>query len=198
MKGKTGIICAGDQELAPFIPRIKECSSAHKAMLKFYSGKLEGLEIVTLFSGVCKTNAAVAAQILIDTYGCRRVINAGTAGGIDEKLKLFDTVISTEAASRHTFPGEIHFGRMISGEAFIEYKRRDAIKAAFLPLSVDMETAAIAHVCHVNNIPFLAVRTITDTAVHSGLETFDENCDEASHISADIVSALLHEIRAAL
>ncbi|MFR2156708.1 MAG: hypothetical protein ACLS43_06090 [Evtepia gabavorous] len=41
---------------------------------------------------------------------------------------------------------------------------REAIRAAWHPLSVDMETAAVAHVCYVNQVPFLAVRTLTDTA----------------------------------
>ena len=67
-------------------------------MLKFYQGKIEGIDIVTLFSGVCKVNAAIATQILIDTYHVDLVINAGTAGGMDPKLDIFDTVISTEVA----------------------------------------------------------------------------------------------------
>ncbi len=33
---------------------------------------------------------------MIDTYGCTAIINAGTAGGMDEKLQIFDIVISTE------------------------------------------------------------------------------------------------------
>lgn len=54
------------------------------------------------------------------------------------------------------------------------------------PLTVDMETAAIAHVCYVNIIPFLAIRCITDTAKHSGVEHFEQNCKRASDIAKDI------------
>ncbi len=46
------------------------------------------MEIAVLYSGVCKVNAAVATQILIDTYGCAAIINAGTAGGIDLSLSV--------------------------------------------------------------------------------------------------------------
>lgn len=95
---KVGILCAGDREVAPFIPMIEDCSITEKAMLKFYEGKIANVEVVTLFSGVCKVNASIATQILIDTFGCDIIINAGTAGGMDEKLNIFDTVISREVA----------------------------------------------------------------------------------------------------
>lgn len=95
---KVGIICAGDSELEPFIQSINKCIITSKAMLKFYEGTIEGVNIVALFSGVCKVNAAIATQILIDTYKVNVVINSGTAGGMRDNIKLFDTVISTETA----------------------------------------------------------------------------------------------------
>lgn len=93
---KIGIICASDDELAPFLPLIKDCKITEKAMLKFHEGKIDGIEAVALFSGVCKVNAAIAAQLLIDVFGIDIIINSGTAGGIDPKLEIFDTVISSE------------------------------------------------------------------------------------------------------
>ncbi len=50
-----------------------------KAMLKFYEGKTEGLEVVVLFSGVCKVNAAIASQLLTDVFCMDIIINSGTA-----------------------------------------------------------------------------------------------------------------------
>ena len=55
----------------------------------------------------------------------------------------------------------------------------------------DMETGAVAHVCYVNRIPFLAVRSITDTSGDSGAEAFDRNCERASEIAAEVTSGLL-------
>ena len=224
-----GIICAGDREVAPFIPLITEYSVSEKAMLKFYSGKIESVPVVALFCGVCKTNAALATQILIDIYGCDAIINAGTAGGMDKDVKLIDTVVSTEsaywdvhegiltefhpwmetvyfkadkdllaiakkAAAQNNIQANVHFGRIITGESFIEDKYRDELNTKFSPLCVDMETASIAHVCYVNKIPFIAVRTITDTAEHIGIDAaadFEQNCDKASQISADFLAAML-------
>lgn len=39
-----------------------------KAILAVYEGKINGLSVVTLYSGVCKVNAAIGTQILIDTH----------------------------------------------------------------------------------------------------------------------------------
>lgn len=94
---KVGIICASDDELAPFLSVIDPCRITEKAMLKFYEGQIYDVEVVALFSGVCKVNAAIASQILIDFFKVSRIINSGTAGGINPKLQVFDTVISTEA-----------------------------------------------------------------------------------------------------
>lgn len=226
---RVGIICAGDSELAPFLPIIDACRVTEKAMLKFYEGRIDGIAVVALFSGVCKVNAAIAAQILIDTYGVDIIINAGTAGGMDPKLEIFDSVISTEAAYHDVAPdiltefhpwlesvyfkadrelldmshkaidrinmeGNVYWGRMVTGEAFIADEGRQKINEQFAPKTVDMETASIAHVCYVNSIPFISIRSITDTAAHSGTGHFEENCKKASLIAKDITVALLNEL----
>ena len=227
---KVGIICAGDRELEPFLSHIQGCKITKKAMLTFYEGVINGVNVVALFSGVCKTNAAVATQILIDTYNVDMVINAGTAGGMDKDLDILDTVISTEVAhhdmhediltgfhpwmksiffkadetlielskkavKRLQLKNKVYYGRMVTGEQFINDSDRDRINSLFKPLSVDMETASIAQVCYVNNIPFIAIRTLTDTAAHSGAENFDKNCFAASFISKEIALELLKEIK---
>ena len=71
------------------------------------------------------------------------------------------------------------------------WKKRQDINARFAPLSADMETAAVAHVCHVNKVPFVSVRTLTDTATHSGAAAFEANCAKAAALSADFVRRML-------
>ena len=226
---RVGIICAGDREVAPFLPIICECKTTEKAMLKFYEGTISDVEVVVLFSGVCKVNAAIATQILIDTFHVNTIINAGTAGGMNEKLEIFDTVISTEVAYHDVAPNiltefhpwletvffkadqgllslakkavdkleqnyKVFWGRMVTGEAFIADEGRQKINERFEPLTVDMETASIAHASYVNNIPFISIRCITDTATHSGTSYFEENCEKAAMIAKDITVALLTEL----
>ena len=226
---RVGIICAGDREVAPFLPIICTCKTTEKAMLKFYEGTISDVEVVVLFSGVCKVNAAIATQILIDTYHVDIIINAGTAGGMNEKLEIFDTVISTEVAYHDVASNiltefhpwlenvffkadqgllkltqkavdkleqnhKVYWGRMVTGEAFIADEGRQKINEQFDPLTVDMETASIAHVCYVNNISFISIRCITDNATHSGTGHFEENCEKAAGIAKDVTVALLTEL----
>lgn len=223
---KIGIICAADEELKPFLAHIEHIAVTEKAMLKFYEGTIDGVSIVAVYSGICKVNAAIAAQISIDAYGADLIINAGTAGGMDEGIGLFDTVISTQVAyhdvddgiltKSHPWMSDVYFntdenllniakvisdknkkiylGRMVTGEKFVEDGMHDIINKKYAPLSVDMETASIAHVCYANKIPFISIRTITDTATHSGKENFERNCEQAATASKDIVLDFLKEL----
>lgn len=68
-KIKVGILCAGDEEVAPFLPLLNNCKLTEKAMLKFYEGQIDGLEVVTLFSGVCKTFSANAIAKFLKSEG---------------------------------------------------------------------------------------------------------------------------------
>ena len=222
-----GILCAGDTELAPFLEHMKGQQSTEKAMLKFHTGTINHVNVSAVYSGVCKVNAAIAAQLLIDMFHVDLIINAGTAGGMKEGVQLFDTVISERViyhdvaddiltdfhpwlksnyfladqelcaiarAYSRTSKHPVLFGTMVTGEQFIEDEKREEINRKFDPLSTDMETAGVAHVCYVNRIPFLAVRTITDTVTHQGIETFDQNCEAASEISAEIVLGILGQL----
>lgn len=90
---RIGILCAGDDEVAPFLERIKNKICIEKSMLRFYRGEIESADVVTLYSGVGKVNAAIAAQNLIDYFHCDMILHAGTAGGISHSIALFDTVI---------------------------------------------------------------------------------------------------------
>ncbi len=103
--------------------------------------------------------------------------------------------LSREAISKLKMKDKVFWGRMVTGEAFIVDEDRQRIMDIYAPLTVDMETAAIAHVCYVNHIPFIAVRCITDTAEHGGVERFEENCQKASGIARDITAALLEEMK---
>jgi adenosylhomocysteine nucleosidase len=228
MYRKVGIICAADVELAPFLPRIENNVITEIAMMKFHQGTLCGVPVAAVECGVCRVNAAAAAQIMIDKFGVDAIINTGTAGGMGRSVALFDTVVSARCAyhdvdghflkvyhpcmtsdffesdkallgaavraARKNAELSVHFGTTVTGEQFIDDEYRDEINAKFRPLAVDMETAGIAHVCYINNIPFIAVRTVTDTAEHSGIANFRANCVRAGEISERFVEKMLGEI----
>lgn len=167
---RVGIICAGDREVAPFLPVIHDCKMTEKAMLKFYEGKISD----------------VAPNILTEFHPWLETVFFKADQGLLNAAKA--------AVDKLEQSNKVFWGRMVTGEMFITDEGRQMINEQFEPLTVDMETAGIAHVCHVNNIPFLSVRSITDTATHSGVGHFEENCEKASMIARDITVAILTEI----
>lgn len=225
---RIGILCAGDRELAPFLEILEPERAEEQAMLMFYQGKIGSMDVVMLYSGVGKVNAAIAAQLLIEKYQVDGIVNAGTGGGMHPEVQIFDLVVAEECAyhdvaahiltgfhpwmdsrwfssdekwlksaraAAERFEGRIHFGRMVTGEQFIADAGRKAINEELAPLSVDMETAAIAHVCYAHRTPFLSVRCMTDDAAHTGSGYFEENCAKAAERAKDFVLALLEEMQ---
>ena len=223
---KIGIICAGDREIAPFLSHMEEDRVSVHAKLRVHEGKMRGIAVAVVESGVCKVNAAIAAAALIERYGVTAMINGGTAGGMAKDVRLMDTVVMTECAHHdvsagiltdaHPYRNDIwfesdekllkiaketlendknaHIGRMVSGEQFITVEGRERINREFAPLCVDMETAVIAQVCEAYDIPFIAVRSITDTAEHAGADNFERNVVEASKLSNIAVMRMLDRL----
>jgi len=56
-------------------------------------------------------------------------------------------------------------GLIITGDIFLEDKiLKNTLKKQFSPLCIEMEGCAIAHCCAKNNIPFVIIRSISDTS----------------------------------
>jgi len=108
-----------------------------------------------------------------------------------------DAALSDElaAAVRLALPGtRLHRGLVVSGDRFVATTAESLYLQGALPqaLAVEMEGAAIAQVCRDYEIPFAAVRTISDRAddeAHGDFVSFIR--DVASRHSAAIVAALL-------
>ncbi len=90
---------------------------------------------------------------------------------------------------------KVQIGRIVSGDQFIEDRdRANKIQSTFNALACEMEGAAVAHVCHVNKVPFLVVRALSDKAGtddKAAIHSFDELKDMVAHRSSFIVQQLL-------
>ncbi len=83
-------------------------------------------------------------------------------------------------------------GRIVSGEAFISSNEVKAeIQKKLSPYAVDMETAAVGHCCFRNEMPFTAVRCISDNADDEGAMSFDEFEKIAAKRVAEIVIRMI-------
>ncbi|WP_070972370.1 5'-methylthioadenosine/S-adenosylhomocysteine nucleosidase [Vibrio sonorensis] len=93
---KIGIIGAMAQEVEILKNALQDSQQVSKAGCTFFTGKLDGVDVVLLQSGIGKVAAAIGTAILLDEHQPDFVINTGSAGGFEPSLNLGDVVISTE------------------------------------------------------------------------------------------------------
>ncbi len=87
-------------------------------------------------------------------------------------------------------------GRIATGDQFVESRQvKESIVERFHPMCVEMEGAAIGHVCAAAQVPFVVIRTMSDSADDSAGMSFDEFEEIAARRSADIVCQMLRTAR---
>ncbi len=80
----------------------------------------------------------------------------------------------------------------VSGNAFIDnYEKRIWLKTSFHALITDMESAAVAQVCTVNDVPFIVFRSASDLAGGSGSESAKDELQGFFKVAADNSSTLV-------
>ena len=93
---------------------------------------------------------------------------------------------------------DIHKGLICSGDQFIDTMESiDKIKGNFPDaLAVDMESGAIAQVCYVNHVPFLALRVISDSpgAGHDNTRQYLDFWTDAPQESFKIVQDIINKL----
>lgn len=95
---KYGIICAMEEEIKSLVAQLEDKKQDTIGGIDFYSGTINGKEVVLTRSGIGKVQAGVTTGLLIANYKVDAVINSGSAGGIGEGLRVGDVVLSTGAA----------------------------------------------------------------------------------------------------
>jgi len=93
---KVAIIGAMEEEVAILREKIEDREETTIANCEFSTGKINGVDVVLLKSGIGKVNAAMSTTILLERFKPDYVINTGSAGGFLHSLNVGDTVISTE------------------------------------------------------------------------------------------------------
>jgi len=88
-------------------------------------------------------------------------------------------------------PSHWKTGRVASGDLFVAQKQaKEAIIAKTGALCTEMEGAAIAHVCHRNQIPFVILRAISDKADDSAEMDYPTFERIAAHRCAQITQTM--------
>lgn len=90
---RTGVIGAMDAEVEKITRALTGVKAEEVGGSTFYRGKLNGIEVIVVQSGIGKVNAAFAATVLAVKYGVREILMTGVAGGIGGGLKPLDAFV---------------------------------------------------------------------------------------------------------
>ncbi len=180
------------------------------------------LNLTLARGGHGKTQFAIHTQYLLDRSQNKLLICAGAAGALSPAIAIGDIVIATSTIEHDyhekfspqskpqffghedsvvqirslTFPSEnfnIHFGIIASGdEDIIDVLRGEELHTLHGALAVAWEGAGGARASAFNEIPYLEIRGITDSADYAAPHAFQANLKNAmcniAHILAQYCS----------
>ena len=172
------------------------------------------VEMIRNFAPDCIISTGVAGGIdsclnVMDVVVSSRIVyhdvwcGEGNAYGQTQGLPLYFTGNETlyQCAISLDTETAIHGGLICSGDKFITDRQElETIKANFPEgLAVDMESASIAQVCHLYEVPFISFRIISDTpGAEKHLEQYKnfwgEMADRSFHVTEAFLKALPNKL----
>ena len=123
-------------------------------------------------------------------YAVGQVPSLPAAFSSDAKLVAQVETVLAEAGARY-FKGQI-----ATGDAFIHRPEQlEQVRTNFAhAIALEMEAAAVAHVCHLAKVPFVVVRALSDIAGQKSEISFEEFLPLAAKASSRMVNQLVKVI----
>lgn len=221
---KIALIAAMGKELALLLPLIEDLYTVKTEGVEYHIGRIATHDIVAVQSGIGKVNAALTTRAVIKEFRPDMVINTGVAGGVG-RTKVLDVIIPSTVAYHDVWcgPGTVwgeaagcprefvclpddvtvkklgaKRGLLASGDIFVSSAEEVNRIISLYPdaVAVDMESAAIAQTCYINNVPFACIRVVSDTPGSddniSQYETFWEDAPRATFSTLTSLLKIIH------
>ena len=96
-KRKIGVIGAMKPEIEILQEKMRDVTVKKTAGMGFHEGMIGNAETVVVQSGIGKVNAAICAEILINSFGVTHLINTGIAGSLQDEIHVLDVVVAEDA-----------------------------------------------------------------------------------------------------
>lgn len=144
-------------------------------------------------------DVVASTQLVYHDVWCGEGNAYGQVQGMPERFAAHEQLLQAArqlAADTDNFT-RIHFGLIATGDKFITDRAELAqIKTQFPEaLAVDMESAAIAQVCHIYRVPFMSFRIISDTpGVEAHWEQYQDFWGEMAHRSFGVTRHFLERL----
>jgi adenosylhomocysteine nucleosidase len=168
---RIAFVCAMPMELVP-LTRDLQLAETELGGVTVQVGKLGDREVVAIVTGMGTELARAGMERLLDAVPVEHVFVVGITGALENEtaigtLVLPEIVVDSATGREHrpTRVGDAeHHGRMWTTDTLTTDLDMLAELRAQGVVSLDMETAAIAHVCEARGVPWSVFRAISDRA----------------------------------
>ena len=179
-----GILVAANKEWAFVKEYFKDEIKELKPYIfgEYFETTMNGKEVLIFKSGPRKSNASASVQYIIDRFNPEKLILAGTAAGVNNRYSLTDILVPDTAIqsdgdfiergqpfrdknithidlSKYSVKGN---QTIASRDKPIVFKEDCELLGKYNIDICDMEAAAVANVCHINNKELVILKGISD------------------------------------
>lgn len=155
-----------------------------------FTGVAGGLNPAYEIGDVVVAKDTVQHDVDVRVLGYQR----GQVPSSSYKEFVCDEQLVSKAMQTELEKGQLHLGRILSGDQFISDSQRPEFGYLREELggdAVEMEGAAVGQVCVVNQIPFLVVRTISDQADGTATQDYKSFLPEVVQNSVAVVKQIV-------
>ena len=118
--------------------------------------------------------------------------NKGYIPNVGVYMPCDNELLNIATTSLNNLKFNYHIGTIASGDIFLtDSKMSEKIHTKFNALCVEMEGAAIAHVCTLSNIPFIVIRSISDIPNNNNTSTYEEFLMVSSNKISKVILEIL-------
>lgn len=161
------------------------------------SGVAGGINKNVKFKDVVIANDLVQHDVNVCNFGYKlgEIPNIGTYSFKcdDYLLKLAESICKDISNNEINF--KFHIGRIVTGDQFISSDELSIkLQNEFNALACEMESAAIAQTCYLNNIPYIIIRSISDSGGNIAGDEFYKFLKDASKNSYLILKQIINRM----
>ncbi|HTX33756.1 MAG TPA: 5'-methylthioadenosine/S-adenosylhomocysteine nucleosidase [Bryobacteraceae bacterium] len=179
------VLVSADAEWRAVKPLLSPETTKTSPYGEYFFANVEGERVLFFHGGWGKVAAAGSTQYVIDHFHPARLINLGTCGGVEGRIRRFDVVAlekvviydiveamggSKEAVAEYSTSLPLPCRLPVSAVKVTMYSAdRDLtpaglreLDAPYQPIVADWESGAIAWIAHRNATPILILRGVTD------------------------------------
>jgi len=92
---KIALLGAMVEEIEPILAKVENINKISYANNTFYEATYKDKEVVIAYSKIGKVFSTLTATLLIEKFGCDKLLFSGVAGGISSDLNIGDLIIAS-------------------------------------------------------------------------------------------------------